>query len=749
MAKKYKDRQVETVITEIKIDEKTYKNETFKPSLINFVYGKNGTGKTTISEFIKNPSSSYITSTPRSDFELLVYNNSFIQEEIQSYGNIPGLFTITKQNAEIKKEIEKLEKEIADNKRQLAKLNEENESIIKEKDNQQKMFFAATWKKTERTRKDYAAALTSAGTKQGVAKQIQQSKPVDHNDEDIKVLYDRSFGSDDRYSYLKTLPVKSTVSNQLLVKPVISSVSTPFAEFLEEIKATDWVKMGHEQFQHTAGDKCPYCQQKLPHNFEEKLAECFDKSYQKQMDNLAQNAEHFKFEVISINNVLKYNSNIGFESSNMPEYEALCSALISKLESTRECWDRKLRSPSTIIPSKSYLSEELEELNTCICKINEEIRKYNEIVDDRAASQKKCTSMIWEKMAFVCNEDLIQYQAYVSTHDQRLKHIHDEIVYLTESNKIKEKAIAEKSKDIINTTEAMNDINQLIRDAGFQGFEIREKANAKYVYELVRDDGSVVKNLSEGERNFIGFLYFYGIVMNSRSDDGVQRNKVIVIDDPVSSMDSSALFSVATLTRHMIEICYNNYDLEAKDSDPNFIRQFICLTHNPFFFKEISYNHVSEYECVNLYELTKDSNNQSHITLCHKESGETRGRYMNYSPIKNTYDALWTEYKTTTEPIILMNVIRRILEYYFLQIGGYKGSNIRTEVLDKNRDKFPNQWEYDAAASMIAYINTGAAGFDDGLYFDQSSVSVDQMRDVFRNIFHVLNQDQHYDYMMR
>ena len=96
-----------------------------------------------------------------------------------------------------------------------------------------------------------------------------------------------------------------------------------------------------------------------------------------------------------------------------------------------------------------------------------------------------------------------------------------------------------------------------------------------------------------------------------------------------------------------------------------------------------------------------------------------------------------------------MNVIRRILEYYFLQIGGYKGNNIRTEVLDKNKDKFPNQWEYDAAASMIAYINTGAAGFDDGLYFDQSSISVDQMRSVCKNIFHVLNQDQHYDYMMR
>ena len=350
-------------------------------------------------------------------------------------------------------------------------------------------------------------------------------------------------------------------------------------------------------------------------------------------------------------------------------------------------------------------------------------------------------------MAYICNEDLVQYQAYVSTHDQRLKNIHDDIVYLTESNKIKEKEIQEKSKNVINTTQAMKDINQLIRDAGFQGFEIREKANAKYVYELVRDDGSVVKKLSEGERNFIGFLYFYGIVMNSRSDDGVQRNKVVVIDDPVSSMDSSALFSVATLTRHMIEICYNNYDME--NEGPDFIKQIICLTHNPFFFKEISYNHITDYECANFYEITKDGNNQSHIKLCHKESGETGGKYINYSPIKNTYDALWSEYRTTTEPIILMNVIRRILEYYFLQIGGYKGNNIRTEVLDKNKDKFPNQWEYDAAASMIAYINTGAAGFDDGLYFDQSSISVDQMRSVCKNIFHVLNQDQHYDYMMR
>lgn len=53
------------------------------------------------------------------------------------------------------------------------------------------------------------------------------------------------------------------------------------------------------------------------------------------------------------------------------------------------------------------------------------------------------------------------------------------------------------------------------------------------------------------------------------------------------------------------------------------------------------------------------------------------------------------------------------------------------------------------SVAALAYINTGAAGFDDGLYFDQSSVSDSQLRSVFKNIFYVLKQDQHYDYMMR
>lgn len=69
------------------------------------------------------------------------------------------------------------------------------------------------------------------------------------------------------------------------------------------------------------------------------------------------------------------------------------------------------------------------------------------------------------------------------------------------------------------------------------------------------DTGKIAENLSEGEKNFIAFLYFQQLVFGRESADGDTREKIVVIDDPVSSMDSSALFIVSAQIRKMIEVC--------------------------------------------------------------------------------------------------------------------------------------------------------------------------------------------------
>ena len=50
-------------------------------------------------------------------------------------------------------------------------------------------------------------------------------------------------------------------------------------------------------------------------------------------------------------------------------------------------------------------------------------------------------------------------------------------------------------------------------------------------------------------RNFVSFLYFYHLLKGSWSESGVTTDRVVVIDDPVSSLDADVLFIVSTLIR--------------------------------------------------------------------------------------------------------------------------------------------------------------------------------------------------------
>ena len=54
---------------------------------------------------------------------------------------------------------------------------------------------------------------------------------------------------------------------------------------------------------------------------------------------------------------------------------------------------------------------------------------------------------------------------------------------------------------------------------------------------------------------------------------------------------------------------------------------------------------------------------------------------ININPVKNSYAVLWDEYREVKSAVPLMNVIRRILEYYFLQLCGYEGSQLRQVML--------------------------------------------------------------------
>ena len=104
--------------------------------------------------------------------------------------------------------------------------------------------------------------------------------------------------------------------------------------------------------------------------------------------------------------------------------------------------------------------------------------------------------------------------------------------------------------------------------------------------------------------------------------------------------------------------------------------------------------------------------------------------------------------------IPLLNVIRRILQYYFLELCGYQGSNIRDIILKKNKAEFIKKradgsiddMDYHLASSMLSYIDNDYS-FIDGFNLIQESVEPEQNRKVMKKIFDKLGQSQHYRMM--
>ena len=100
------------------------------------------------------------------------------------------------------------------------------------------------------------------------------------------------------------------------------------------------------------------------------------------------------------------------------------------------------------------------------------------------------------------------------------------------------------------------------------------------MYEVIRANGEIADRLSEGERNFIAFLYFFFQLQGSSTSTGEIKDKIAIIDDPISSMDPGALFIVAALIRGLVNIALNNWGPPTGTSGRDHIKQIFVLTHN-------------------------------------------------------------------------------------------------------------------------------------------------------------------------
>jgi wobble nucleotide-excising tRNase len=337
--------------------------------------------------------------------------------------------------------------------------------------------------------------------------------------------------------------------------------------------------------------------------------------------------------------------------------------------------------------------------------------------------QQQLTAEVWRYI--LDNEVKAEISAFLSQKsklEKAIANIKEQIKSREEEAKTKVSEIEEMEKNRSGIQPTINDINSVLRAFGFTGF-LLAKSELDQFYKIQRPDGSdAMETLSEGEKTFITFLYFYHLLKGSNMESGISASRVVVFDDPVSSLDDDVLFIVSTLIKKVFEGIRN------REGE---IKQAFVLTHNVYFHKEVSFNPKRPADrCLGdeTFWTVRKLNQKSALTR-HESN-----------PVKTSYELLWNEIKKPDrESISIQNTMRRILENYLKILG-----SLDKDVIVKNFEGPEKQ----LCQSLFSWINDGSHIAHDSLYISVDDSTIEAYLRVFRRVFEVTGQVAHYRMMM-
>ena len=328
-----------SVITKVTLNTPTYKNETIDNlSFVNFFYGNNGTGKTTLAnELIKPANLEIKAGLDLSNYNIFSYNSDFIKNNFSLKDKVKAIYTLGQINVANQQRISDIKKEIKDNKKSIEGEEKAAETAKQNKEvtitSSQNLFWS-----NSKTQREFFSQYMQGFLKNKAAFLTRVIETYD-NKETIPLIddYDKlcktietAFNADETdYPPFIFPEVKIPNKDDLLATSLTSSDSTEFARFVKILNNTSWLKEGHDKY-HNSDGKCPYCQQPLPDNFEEDYKSCFDEDYQKSIDDLTLFHKDYQYQFDALISGLRDNLKGAMPTLKLDDYRVA----IDNLEKT-------------------------------------------------------------------------------------------------------------------------------------------------------------------------------------------------------------------------------------------------------------------------------------------------------------------------------------------------------------------------------------------------------------------------------
>lgn len=563
----------------------------------NLIYGLNGSGKTTLSRFFADLNSGkadgfdqlkYKVTTSEGDLRqgmayeraIRVFNTEYVEANIGRIdGQLNPIYVIGEENKALAAEIETDEKSLA----AIKQLKIAKDGELKKAEAARGKLFTDAARNISETGFGTAArsynktkaikAYDSLGSVQilsledlalASSSMKQEAMPELQLVELPKLNLDLFSG--DKTEFFDALAAYKGRVAELLAK---SAVSNAITRLTDRPDIAQWVEVGQAIHAQIDGTICEYCQQDMPQRRQDELAAHFNKSDQDLKQEITATLADLKVIREAIKGVrfadeemvypemrvayaVQLESILKEEDHIVSHISELIEALDNKLTRRNESYDVKVPD----FDKESWCSE-LNEINTTIQTHNSETKAFQKRIDAAFSKIEKHFLSNIQNDVIAANSNILKLEAAIkecAEGDPKKARLGIEAL---------EKHISENHAKLANTHQAAVQMSEDL--SSFLGRDDLKFEPEGDGYRIMRF-GRAAKRLSEGEKTAITFLYF---VMGLRANDFDISDGIVVIDDPISSLDSSSVYQAFSFLKNAV-----------KDA-----HQVFLLTHNFEFLK--------------------------------------------------------------------------------------------------------------------------------------------------------------------
>lgn len=591
---------------------------------LNILYGRNYSGKTTLSRIFRALETgriplNYVGSsfTVRGDkgdvtqtglvghgYDVRVYNRDFVSENLsflvdQTNGEIKTFAIVGEKNKEIEDAIAAIQVKLGSIESK-AGLRHELEAKKKERDRTKLSHKAASDALESKLRSHandkikqnriYGSAIYNI---ESIKKDIGTAKKAgftplttDEQASKINLLKQEALPDiTDTVSISLKIDSIKTVAEELLSKSI--KPTQAIQELLNETALQAWVKQGIPLHKDKR-DTCAFCRQDLPHDIWHVLDSHFSKEssdLESSIDS-CQTSVHGEIKAIAgfltlTGDKFYAEEKVSFEAKKKSLAESL-NVYKQDLEALKAALDARKNSLFQPVAMPA-LKHDAVAIQKCSDDINDLIVKSN----GRTSSLEKDKGYAREALRLTDVASFIVDIAY-DTELTRIAGLKTEADNANTAYADAEAEIVKLEADVTRLQGQQKDerkgaerVNSLLNHFfGHDGIKLEAKDAdeiSAVKFEITRD-GKSAFNLSEGESSLISFCYF---IAKLEEPDSKGKDLIIYIDDPISSLDGNHIFFMFSLIESLIAKPFKNAD----GSNGYRYSQLFISTHNLDFLK--------------------------------------------------------------------------------------------------------------------------------------------------------------------